>query len=184
VIKWLQYGETFKASEVEYAVVLRPYLMRFLIKNYQEDRFDMGVFSMGVQSYVDCIVGAIQDKAREIMGNPTATLFKQKYYRHNATMIDDYGSTSKDLSVVRGPYKLSQIMLVDNVSANFASNAYNCAPIRPFTLQTMFHREFGVDDAGNHVYTFDLGLVRLDAFLKHLNLDKTITEQNVFVFRK
>jgi hypothetical protein len=46
-VKWLEPADKLKVGEVEYVVVLRPYLIAFLAKIYKENKFDMGVFSMG-----------------------------------------------------------------------------------------------------------------------------------------
>lgn len=54
------------------------------------------------------------------------------YYRHDAT--ESEGGTTKNLSVVRSLYRSQNLLLVDNVSANFADNVKNCVPIRPFNL--------------------------------------------------
>ena len=53
-------------------IVLRPYLIAFLANMYKQNKFDMGIFSMGVKSYVDCIVNAIQEKVREYIKQPSA----------------------------------------------------------------------------------------------------------------
>ncbi len=95
---------------------------------------------------MDCILNAISEKVCEFLKKPSAQIFKTKHYRHDARTHDDEDrSMSKDLSVVRGAYNIKHMILIDNVSANFASNVNNCAPIRPFTLQSMYTREFGVD---------------------------------------
>ena len=84
-------------------IVLRPYLIAFLANMYKQNKFDMGIFSMGVKSYVDCIVNAIQEKVREYIKQPSAQIFKVMLYRDDARSHDDEdGTVSKDLSVVRG----------------------------------------------------------------------------------
>ena len=86
-------------------------------------------------------------------------------YRDDASISNSEGDTTKNLQVIKNGYLTENILLIDNISANFADNVKNCAPIRPFNLQTMYDREFGIDTQGKPTYSFDLGLLRLETFI-------------------
>ena len=44
----------------EYVVFLRPYLIQMLSNLYMAGNFDLGVFSIGQQAYVDAVIRVIE----------------------------------------------------------------------------------------------------------------------------
>lgn len=61
-MRWMTEDECFIIKGVDYVIIMRPYLIHFIARLYEKDKFDLGIFSMGDRLYVDSIVDEIEKK--------------------------------------------------------------------------------------------------------------------------
>ncbi|KAL3838532.1 hypothetical protein ACJIZ3_023123 [Penstemon smallii] len=101
-----------------YYVRKRPFVDEFL--NFLSERFEIVVFTAGIQSYASAILDRL---------DPTMNLISHRLYRDSCTIIN--GKCVKDLSKT-GRY-MSRVVIVDDSPDSYLFQPGNAMPIQKFT---------------------------------------------------